>query len=63
MVDCSEGDCDRRGAVRLHVPWADNRIVCTAHARVAARQDGVVAEPLDDTESEWPEGSAPDDAG
>lgn len=54
MVDCSEGDCDRRGAVRLHVPWADNRIVCTAHARVAARQDGVVAEPLDGAEEEWP---------
>jgi hypothetical protein len=54
MTDCAESDCDRRAAVRLHVPWADNRVVCTAHARVAARQDGVVAEPLDGAEEEWP---------
>jgi len=57
MTDCTEDDCDRRAAVRLHVPWAENRAVCTAHARVAARQDGVVAEPLDGTEEEWPDGS------
>ena len=54
MVDCSEEDCDRRGAVRLHVPWAEDREVCPAHARPVARKDGVVAEPLPDSEHEWP---------
>jgi hypothetical protein len=57
MTDCAEPDCDRQGAVRLHVPWDENSVVCTAHARVAARQDGVVAEPLEGREEEWPEGS------
>jgi hypothetical protein len=61
MPDCAEPDCDRRAAVRLHVPWADNRVVCTAHARVAARKDGIVAEPLAEADGEWPDGSAPDD--
>jgi len=54
MTDCAEDDCDRRAAVRLHIPWAENREVCTAHARVGARQDGVVAEPLESAEEEWP---------
>ncbi len=49
---CSEAGCDRSAAVRLHVPWADERLVCTAHARVLARQDGVVAEPLGDADWE-----------
>lgn len=49
---CAEEGCERPAAVRLHVPWAENREVCTAHARVLARKDGIVAEPLEDVE-EW----------
>ncbi|MBZ6493982.1 MULTISPECIES: hypothetical protein [Natrinema] len=44
-MECSESDCDRPAAVELHIPWADNRFVCAAHARVLGRQDGVVADP------------------
>jgi len=51
---CAEADCDRPAAVRLHVPWAENRVVCAAHARALATQDGVVAEPLPDAADEWP---------
>ncbi|WP_435153333.1 hypothetical protein [Haladaptatus sp. DFWS20] len=47
-MDCAEDDCENEAAVRLHIPWGENRDVCTGHARVQARQDGVVAEPLDD---------------
>ena len=48
-MDCTEDDCDRPAAVELHIPWADNRQVCAAHARVLGRQDGVVADPIVDT--------------
>lgn len=50
MPDCDEDGCDRPATVTLHVPWADNRAVCAAHARVLGRQDGVVADPDDDAE-------------
>jgi hypothetical protein len=49
---CAEEGCTRPAAVRLHVPWDENREVCTAHARVLARKGGIVAEPLKDVE-EW----------
>lgn len=49
---CSEEGCERVAAVRLHIPWAENRDVCTAHARVLVRQDGIVAEPLEGAEWE-----------
>lgn len=52
-MDCAEEGCQREAAVRLHVPWDDDREVCTAHARPVARKDGVVAEPLEGAESEW----------
>jgi len=51
-MECAEPDCEREAAVRLHVPWTENRTVCPAHARVAVQQDGVVAEPLEG--GEWP---------
>lgn len=54
MADCAEAGCDRPAAVRLHVPWADDREVCAAHARALAQRDGVVAEPLDGAEDAWP---------
>jgi hypothetical protein len=53
-MECAESDCSESAAVRLHIPWDENREVCAAHARVLARQDGVVADPLDGSEGEWP---------
>lgn len=51
---CAEAGCDRPAAVRLFVPWAEDRSVCPAHARVLARPDGVVAEPIEGAAGEWP---------
>jgi hypothetical protein len=53
MGTCSEDGCENEAAVRVHVPWAADRDVCTAHARVIAQQDGVVAEPLADAVDDW----------
>lgn len=53
-MDCEEDGCESPAAVRLHVPWAANREVCAAHARPVAKKDGVVAEPLSDSDAEWP---------
>lgn len=52
MAECAEDGCEKEAAVRLHVPWDANRDVCTAHARSLAKQDGVVAEPLEGVEWE-----------
>lgn len=52
-MECTEDDCDEPATVRLHIPWADNRVVCAAHARVLGRPDGIVADPLDDDDG-WP---------
>lgn len=54
MDRCSEDGCDRVAAVRVYVPWAEDRDVCPAHARAIVQQDGVVAEPISDSEGEWP---------
>lgn len=51
---CSEDDCEEAAVVELHVPWDENRLVCAGHARVIARQDGVVADPLDGADDAWP---------
>jgi len=56
MAECTEPDCSDPATVRLHVPWAENRAVCAAHARVLARRDGVVADPIADGD-EWPSGN------
>ncbi|MFB6142807.1 MAG: hypothetical protein ABEJ30_05630 [Halorientalis sp.] len=53
-MECTEEGCSETAAVRLHVPWAENRVVCAGHARVLARQDGVVADPLSDADEELP---------
>lgn len=53
MEACSEDGCDREAAVRVYVPWAADRDVCTAHARAIVQSDGVVAEPLDGAEDNW----------
>lgn len=47
MSTCAEQGCSREATVRLHVPWAGERDVCAAHARVLVQQEGVVAEPLE----------------
>lgn len=52
MPTCTEADCEREASVRLHIPWAENRPVCAAHARVLSREEGIVADPLPDAE-EW----------
>lgn len=51
---CAIEGCARNTAVRLAIPWAGERDVCTAHARVWAQKEGVVAMPLDGQEDEWP---------
>lgn len=53
MTRCAEEGCRQAAAVRLHVPWAADREVCVAHARALAQRDGVVAEPLPDSDGEW----------
>jgi hypothetical protein len=53
-MECTEPDCEETAAVELHIPWAENRVVCPGHARVLARKDGVVADPLPDADEEWP---------
>ncbi|WP_276301365.1 hypothetical protein [Halorussus lipolyticus] len=53
-MECAELDCSQPAAVRLHVPWDENRVVCAAHGRVLAQQDGVVADPLEDSDGDWP---------
>lgn len=54
MPTCDEEDCDAEAAVELHIPWAENRLVCPGHARMLAGQDGVVADPLEGHEEAWP---------
>lgn len=51
---CSEADCERGAAFELHIPWAENRVVCAPHARVLSRRDGVVADALPDASDELP---------
>ena len=53
-MECTEPDCSEPGAVRLHVPWDENRVVCTGHARVYAQRDGIVADPLNEADEELP---------
>lgn len=53
-MECTEDDCSEPAAVRLHIPWAENRVVCTGHARVYAQQDGIVADPLEAADDELP---------
>lgn len=52
-MECTEEGCTERAAVRLHVPWDENRVVCAGHGRVYAQTDGIVVDPLTDAD-EWP---------
>jgi hypothetical protein len=53
-MECTETDCAEPAAVRLHIPWAENRVVCPGHARGYARMDGIVADPLETADEELP---------
>ena len=57
-MDCAEDDCERPATFELHIPWDDNRMVCSAHARSLARQDGIVADALESADDELPEGAS-----
>lgn len=52
-VECTEPGCSSEAAVRLHIPWSENHVVCPACARGLVQQEGVVAEPLTDQEDAW----------
>lgn len=54
MEECAEADCEAPAAVAVYVPWGEDRAVCAAHARSIARQDGVVAQPLEDADDAFP---------
>lgn len=54
MPTCEAEDCTRPAAVELYIPWKDNMTVCPGHARTLSRQDGVVADPLEGHDDEWP---------
>ena len=49
-MECAEDDCERTAAVELHIPWAENRLVCAAHGRSFGQREGVVVEPLPDSD-------------
>lgn len=54
---CEEDGCDGAAAFELHIPWKANEFVCPGHARVKARQEGIVADALDNADDELPEGA------
>lgn len=62
-MDCAVEDCDSAASFELHVPWRDDVVVCAGHARVKARQDGVVADPLESADDELPTGASHRDGG
>lgn len=57
-MECTQEGCEERATFELHIPWDENRVVCSGHARVEARQDGIVADALDDATDDLPDGAA-----
>ncbi len=57
-MECTQEGCEKEATFELHIPWAPNRAVCAAHARVEARADGVVADALETADEELPDGAA-----
>ena len=57
-MECTQEGCEERATFELYIPWTENRVVCSGHARVEARKDGIVADPLDDADDDLPEGAA-----
>jgi len=54
MPECEAEDCLEPAAVELYIPWRENMLVCPGHARTLGRQDGVVPNPMEGHEEEWP---------
>lgn len=57
-MDCAHDGCETEATFELHIPWQENEFVCAGHARVRGRQDGVVADPLDDADEDLPAGAS-----
>lgn len=55
--ECEADGCENTAAFELHIPWKANEFVCPGHARVKARQEGIVADALDSAGEELPEGA------
>lgn len=55
---CEINGCEDRATFELHIPWKENELVCAGHARVKGRKDGIVADALENTEDEFPNGAA-----
>lgn len=56
-MECIVEGCDSEATIELHIPWAENELVCAGHARVESRKEGIVADPLDDADDELPDGA------
>jgi len=56
-MECAEDDCSEKAIFELYIPWKENKYVCGGHARVRARQEGVVADALESADEELPEGA------
>lgn len=57
-MNCAKEGCESEAAFELHIPWKENEYVCAGHARVRARQDGVVADALESADETMPDGAA-----
>jgi hypothetical protein len=56
-MQCAEDGCDSEATFELHIPWTENEFVCAGHARVRGRQEGVVADPLEEADERLPDGA------
>jgi len=56
-MECAEEGCESPATFELHIPWTENEHVCAGHARVRSRQEGVVADPLNDADDHLPDGA------
>lgn len=57
-MECAHEACDTEATFELHIPWTENEFVCAGHARVRGRQEGIVADPMDDADETLPEGAS-----
>lgn len=56
-MECEIDGCDGDAVFELHIPWKENERVCAGHARTRSRQEGVVADALEDAADDLPEGA------
>ncbi|PSP27905.1 hypothetical protein BRC65_03680 [Halobacteriales archaeon QH_2_65_14] len=56
-MECEKAGCESEATFELHIPWTENEYVCAGHARVRGRQEGVVADALDDADEHLPDGA------